>query len=456
MATAQKQNQPKILRIGVIQGGKIIEERLVKKRETVTIGQASKNTIVIPVSNLPPSFPVFELKGGAYQLRFTDAMAGRLSVGDAQLDFAALKTQGLAKKDKDGYAVPLNDQSKGKIALGEVTLLFQFVTPPPEAPKPVLPPIAKGSLWHTIDKVFAGVLAATLCINFGTVKAITMREAKPQEELTLEELPDRFVKMIVPDKPLEPPKPVEQVAEGDGKPKGDEKGDDKPKGTPSKGPAGPVDKAARTAAITQGVQKKGLLKLLGAIGDGGEGGGALEDVLGSGSGGGDIASALDGAGGVGIATSDALAAGGGRKGGGSGEAADIGDLATTGGAGGAGQLTEKKIAKVSGRIIDQGFEIESSSCDRNAISRYIKGRIRALQACYERELKRNPSLKGKLVVRFLIGENGRVSEIEFEEDTLGNSTVAACIRSNIRLWVFPIKDSECPVSYPIVFMPSGS
>jgi hypothetical protein len=83
-------------------------------------------------------------------------------------------------------------------------------------------------------------------------------------------------------------------------------------------------------------------------------------------------------------------------------------------------------------------------------------RLKAVKSCYERELKRNPSLKGKLVVRFLIGENGRVSEIEFEEDTLGNSAVATCIRSNIRLWVFPIKDSECPVSYPIVFMPSGS
>ena len=89
----------KILRIGVIQGGKIIEERLVKRRETVTIGQGSKNTIVIPVSNLPPSFAVFELRGATYVLRFTDNMAGRLSSGDTQLDFAALKTQGLVVGD---------------------------------------------------------------------------------------------------------------------------------------------------------------------------------------------------------------------------------------------------------------------------------------------------------------------------------------------------------------------
>ncbi|MFN7132797.1 MAG: hypothetical protein ACK4N5_12000, partial [Myxococcales bacterium] len=121
MATAQS-NLPKILRIGVIQGGKIIEERLVKKRETVTIGASPKNSIVVPASNLPPSFPVFEVKGGSYQLNFTDKMDGKLSVGESQLDFAALKAQGLAKGEKDYFGVPLTDTSKGKLSLGEITL----------------------------------------------------------------------------------------------------------------------------------------------------------------------------------------------------------------------------------------------------------------------------------------------------------------------------------------------
>ncbi|HEV3026917.1 MAG TPA: energy transducer TonB, partial [Planctomycetota bacterium] len=54
----------KILRIGVIQGGKIIEERHLKRRDTVSIGLDSRNTIVVPASNLPQSFPVFEFKNG--------------------------------------------------------------------------------------------------------------------------------------------------------------------------------------------------------------------------------------------------------------------------------------------------------------------------------------------------------------------------------------------------------
>jgi hypothetical protein len=462
MVTAQRAPQratqhvraPKILRIGVIQGGRIIEERLIKRRDAVSIGQGSRNTIIIPASNLPPSFTIFELKGASYVLRFTDSMSGRLSSGEMQLDFAALKAQGLAKRDRDGYAVPLTDQSKGKIALGEVTLLFQFVTPPPEAPKPALPPNAKGSIWNTMDRVFFGILAGVLLLNFGTVRAVTLRESKDEEEITLEELPDRFVKMIIPEKPKEAPKHKEEIAAGDGDKKEGDK-DSKPKGdTKQKGPAGRVDAAARRAEVAKGVANRGLLKLLGAVGDSG-GGGAIEDVLGSGSASADIASALAGAGGVGVATADGLASGGGRKGGGSGEAAGIGDLATAGGAGGAGALGEKKAVAITGRVIDQGPEIESSSCDRDAISRYVKRNLRAIQSCYERELKRNVSLKGKLVVRFTIGPSGRITEIDIDENSLGNDAVVACIKNTIRMWMFPIKDNECPVAYPFVFAPAS-
>lgn len=455
MATAKPQNLPKILRIGVIQGGKIIEERLVKKRDTVTIGQGPKNSIVIPVSNLPATFPVFEMKGNAYQLRFTEKMDGKLSVGENQLDFASLKTQGLAKKDKDAFAVPLTELSKGKIALGEVTLLFQFVVPPPEPPKAVLPDIAKGNPWQTMDKLFFGIMATVMVVNFGGLKGISMLPHPKEDELTLEELPDRFVKMIIPDKPKEEPKKKETASEGD-KPKEDkpkEKAKAATEDKPVTAEAAAAAAAARKAAVTEGVKKTGLLKLLGSVG--GDGTGALEDVLGGGSAATDISSALAGAGGVGVASGDALAEAGERKGSGAGTTAGIGDLATAGGAGKGAALAEKAVAAVTGRVIDQGPEVESSSCDRNAIAKYVKGRIRAITGCYEKELKRNTGLKGKIVVRFTITETGRVKDVEIDENTLGNDQVVNCIKATIRSWVFPIKDNECPVAYPFVFSPAG-
>lgn len=284
------------------------------------------------------------------------------------------------------------------------------------------------------------ILALSLFLHFSVVFAVGRREARSQDEITLEELPDRFVKMLVPEKPPEPPKaPEGEKAEG-------EKKDQKAK-KPGKDTA-PKDEATRKAEITAKVQSKGLLKILGAVSDGS--GSAIEDVLGMGGASQDIASALAGAGGVGVATGDALAAGR-RAGTGTGSAAGIGDLATSGGGnvalgeGGVGQ------ARISGRVMDQAPEVESASCDRDAITRFVKMRIRAIQGCYERELKRNVTLRGKVVVRFTIGETGRVTEVEIDENTLGNDAVVSCIRTTVKLWVFPIKGNECPVAYPFVF-----
>jgi len=45
----------KILRIGIIQGGRIVEERLVRKRENITIGQSAKNLFVAGFQGLTVS-----------------------------------------------------------------------------------------------------------------------------------------------------------------------------------------------------------------------------------------------------------------------------------------------------------------------------------------------------------------------------------------------------------------
>ena len=47
-------SRPRILRIGIILGGNIVEERLIRTRETITIGQSSKNTFSVPIEGLPP------------------------------------------------------------------------------------------------------------------------------------------------------------------------------------------------------------------------------------------------------------------------------------------------------------------------------------------------------------------------------------------------------------------
>ena len=49
---------PKVLRIGVVQAGRVAEERIIKQRTHVTVGASEKNMFVVATQNLPPTFRV--------------------------------------------------------------------------------------------------------------------------------------------------------------------------------------------------------------------------------------------------------------------------------------------------------------------------------------------------------------------------------------------------------------
>lgn len=429
----------KTLRVALIQGSKITEDRSLKRRGPITIGTDSRNTFVVPVSNLPPAYTLFEYINNTYTLVFSEQMDGKVKVGDADLTFAALKQQGLAKKRGAAFALPLNDTMKGRVSVGEVSLLFQFVTPPPEPPRPELPPGVKGNFLAGIDQFFFGILAVSLLVHFSGASYIACQPMPEERELSLDELPDRFAKVMMPVQ-IEKKPEVVKVAD---------KGPDKKEETKEKKEEAKASPAEKKAAMEKKVASKGLLKILGSNSGGS---GVLDDVLGDKTGGEAISNALAGAGGVGVATADSLAAG--PKGGGAGTATGIGDLGTSGA--GNVNLGEKGNTVIRGRVADAAPDVESKDVDREALARYVRSRKAAIQGCYEKELKRNPSLKGKVVVRFTITKMGRASEIGIEEDTMNNEAVGSCIKSIIRGWVFPFKpEDDVPVAYPFVFSPAS-
>src|SRR5947199_3714363 len=85
---------PKILRIGIIQGGRIVEERLVRKRENITIGQSAKNMFVVLSDALPRNWLLFEATGTGYVAHFSDGMDARIAVGNEIISLAQLKQTG--------------------------------------------------------------------------------------------------------------------------------------------------------------------------------------------------------------------------------------------------------------------------------------------------------------------------------------------------------------------------
>ena len=124
-----KQRPQKVLRVGIFQEERSIEERSLEKREPVTIGQTLSNTFVIPTSAMPRTFTLFDVDSqGRYILRFTNKMRGRLSVSGEMIDLSQSQTSKRVRKvGESGHIVLLNETARGAITIGSTRILFNFV-----------------------------------------------------------------------------------------------------------------------------------------------------------------------------------------------------------------------------------------------------------------------------------------------------------------------------------------
>jgi len=155
--------------MGVVLGDHIIEERLLRAKEEVTVGQGARNTFVVPSGSLPRSYPLLMVAGETYVLRFSDGMDGRLTVGGRVLTFLQLKQNGLAKRKGPFWFTKLELDAKGKVVIGDVTVLFQFVNAPPVRPKAQLPAFIRGGMFGGLEMTYGACLGGSLLVQAGVM-----------------------------------------------------------------------------------------------------------------------------------------------------------------------------------------------------------------------------------------------------------------------------------------------
>lgn len=76
----------------------------------------------------------------------------------------------------------------------------------------------------------------------------------------------------------------------------------------------------------------------------------------------------------------------------------------------------------------------TGSRDRDAVAAVVTRHNSAIQFCYQKEVRRNPNLKGKLVVRFVITPQGNIASVNVIASTLNNPAVESCIVERIMRW----------------------
>ena len=463
-AVASRPVGPKVLRIGLIQGDKIVEERIIRKRETVTVGSSEKNHFVVSAGGLSSRFELFQLVGNDYILNFTDQMRGRVGLAGGVKVLEELRKSGGARKASGYYQVKLTDNSRGKVVIGDTTLLFQFVVPPPVQPRPQLPAAVVGGFIAGIDWLFTAFVMFSFMTHFGFI--IYLENADWPVEPGIATVPDRVAELIFNEP--EAPEPEEQVVSDEATDEvAEEEAAEEVAEAPSQPTSDPTpsssnsqadaDDSARLAVEEAQAQVEQML--LGAL-TGADG--AFQDVLAGGAVTGNAEDVMATAEGVGVATSAEGGTlrergGGGRVG---SATSGLGGLRAREGAQQEQQEGERVVERViRGRVNTGGLEEESGAgaFDPNIVTRQIRARIRAIQTCYERELRNNPTLAGRVLVRFTIQTTGTVSGARATENSTGSPAVATCVVRTISRFRFNPgpEGGSVTFAYPFVFAPQN-
>ena len=444
----QANTQPRVLRIGIVQGGKIVHERLIKPGQGVTIGESPKNTFVVKSDGLPKRFTLFQPKGATYQLGVTPEMTGKValaagiqSVGD--LAKATPATNGV-------HLVELSHTDRGKVVIGDVTVLFQFVAAPPESARKVTRHDFRPKLMDEDDPIFLGLLS--LWSTVGAVMLVYAYNTDPIDTISIEELPDRFVNIVIPEKQEKPPElpdadkgPEIEKKEAKKEEKKEEKKEDEPP-PPKNEKERRENEARRLEKKREDLTKKSaVLAMIGTRGAKNSGS-TVADVFGDGDAAlGDLDDALDGVSTAEVADGDPDGLKGSKDGGGRDDASVGIDR------GGGGQAAKTKKVEAAapkgrasvGRV--EAYEGEGADAVKAALRKYSS----QLKACYEARLKQNPNISGRVVLEIDVN-GGRVSTALIAENSTGDSALGSCITKRARGWRLPA-DTTGTFAFPLTF-----
>jgi len=429
-------NRPRILRIGILLGGKIVEERLIRERVPVTIGQSMRNTFSIPIEGLPLEFTLFALDDHRYSLRFLPRMDGRLSDSGGQVHtLDGLKAHG-AHNHGNYHQIALTPSARGKLSLGDLTILFQFVTEPPRQPKPMLPASVRGTFADRFDPRLSMILGASIFLHFVIVIAALFTDVETDTGIA-ERAYNLTFKQDTYAIDLTPPKPDANQ----GSAAGSAAPEKKPDRAPSRAPA--PDKADGGGKRDEAVMREEAAAFAAVLT--GEGANGTSE--------GDMSKRRPGAD-LGAQINEVREGGQQVKvGGGAGRTSRDGDVRVGTGHGpdingptgpesaGGGKTGEKAP---SGRIsVAEKQSVDETTLTPDLVmNKILSAYMAGLKRCYKEYLKKDASARGKVTLAFTVNETGRTVKGAAHGFA---GEVDECIGGLMSSWRFPIpkdKDGE--------------
>ncbi len=419
------ERRARVLRVAVVDEGRITAERLVGRGEAVVAGDGRGGTWALPA--LPAGTRVIEPAEGGWVVCADPRIVGRITRADG-----ALEVRGEAP-------VPLSEVDRGKLRIGAATLLFQLVDPPRARP---VGPIRSGEfrprLLREGDPLFVGFLGvwtalgvALAILAWGTEPPAPTVDAPPRalRQLVMRDPaplpPETRVVLAPPVAPAPAPK-VSPPTRADAPAKGDPGPDPGPKSK---------EELERSSALLSvlGSRNGRRDKIVQEVWADRTGLGSPDEVL-------KQAGSASAEGSPGTRTERARG----------GEAEEGGEIARLGG----GRVEGVGIELVVRADLAPDAGTVAALGDAAAIRAEIAEQARSLAYCYEKQLKASPGLSGRLEVGWRVAGGRVVGVPTVVADTSGDPALAACVTAKIRAWTFPA-DVEGELSWPFLFQRKG-
>jgi hypothetical protein len=444
MRAMQQATGPKVLRIGLVAAGRILEERIVKQRTSVTVGPSERSMFVVQ-ANVPPQFKLFELIGNDYYLNFLDGMTGRVALATGITDLVALKGQ-QAKRVGPAYQIRLSEEARGKVVIGETTFLFQFVAPPPVQPRPQLPLSVKGGVASQIDWNLTIIAAFSFLVHFGLVGAMYSDWMDPvvNDDLTAGLL-DMVQKTVPP-----PVETAEESASATSTATATA-----PTATQKAAPPKPAAQSAPDAKVVAGLLNEAdqaRIAILAALNGGPNIAGAMKDDNGAPV---DLNSLANRQGGISNTTGGLNLPGGAggpiKPGQGPGGLQSLHGGETGGASSAAG--TAVKVVPI-GDVQYGGSSMSVPVSDAEAV---IRSQIHpGARRCYQKGLESDPTQAGRVVILIKVSPSGEVDSASVASNSGLSAGVAGCIASVARRAKFSAPGANgSTISVPFNFVKQG-
>ncbi|MEM7154194.1 MAG: AgmX/PglI C-terminal domain-containing protein [Myxococcota bacterium] len=445
--SSSKPRQSKVLRVAVVVDDLVCDEIHQHEAGSISVGSDYRSDVILFGSRAPRQHQLFDYNGGAFYLDLPTNVRGKVMMGRKAFTVGSLRKR-FAKGDR--LRVKLSPRAKGKLLIGDSTVMFQFAAPkklPPRLPFPVQFKPRVGELWGRRE--LSTLAASALGLGSYFTWAAT---AEYDSSFNLDQIDERFVRAmeLVEEKEDEPvPEEEDQddkLAEEDEEKEKEVK--EKPKPDPKKLDKKPEKFSKQAMKQARNV---GIARVLGTYGGPGEGTvldviesteNNLGDLFAQGmtttmlADGGDITPFVPG--GEGISLGGSMA---GTEGFDMGEGPEL------------EKKVEKRERKVKGRTKATKTDV-FGDVDAKGIKAQISRRTSALQHCYNKELRTQPELAGKMTYTISISKMGSVTSVAIEEDTVGSSRVKTCTQAKMRGWRFGTQEDSGEVTFTVVF--SGS